>query len=44
MFKRETTIRVRYDETDKMNVVYNGNYEKYFEVERDEEIREMGIN
>lgn len=43
MFNSETTIRVRYAETDQMNVVYHGNYAQYFEVARAEAIREMGI-
>ncbi|MBY0478521.1 MAG: acyl-CoA thioesterase [Chitinophagaceae bacterium] len=43
MFTSETTIRVRYSETDQMNVVYHGNYAQYFEVARAEAIREMGI-
>ncbi|MEJ8819543.1 acyl-CoA thioesterase [Lacibacter sp. H407] len=43
MFTSETTIRVRYSETDQMNVVYHGNYAQYFEVARAEAIREMGF-
>ncbi|MEQ1796684.1 MAG: thioesterase family protein [Lacibacter sp.] len=43
MFTSETTIRVRYSETDQMNVVYHGNYAQYFEVARAEAIRDMGI-
>ena len=43
MFNSETTIRVRYSETDQMNVVYHGNYAQYFEVARAEAIREMGL-
>ena len=43
MFNSETTIRVRYAETDQMNVVYHGNYAQYFEVARAEAIREMGL-
>jgi acyl-CoA thioester hydrolase len=43
MFSTQTTIRVRYSETDQMNVVYHGNYAQYFEVARAEAIREMGI-
>ncbi len=43
MFTTETTIRVRYSETDQMNVVYHGNYAQYFEVARAEAIREMGF-
>ena len=43
MFNSETTIRVRYAETDQMNVVYHGNYAQYFEVARAEAIRELGF-
>lgn len=43
MFESSTQIRVRYSETDQMNVVYHGNYAQYFEVARAEAIREMGI-
>lgn len=43
MFSSSTQIRVRYSETDQMNVVYHGNYAQYFEVARAEAIRDMGI-
>jgi acyl-CoA thioester hydrolase len=43
MFISTTQIRVRYGETDKMNVVYHGNYVEYFEVGRVEAIRVLGI-
>ena len=43
MFKSETTIRVRYAETDRMDYVYYGNYATYFEVARVESLREIGI-
>ena len=42
MFISETKIRVRYAETDQMNVVYHGNYAQYFEVGRAESIRQLG--
>jgi len=42
MFITETQIRVRYAETDQMNVVYYGNYAQYFEVARAESIRKLG--
>jgi len=42
MFITETHIRVRYAETDHMNVVYYGNYGQYFEVARAESIRNLG--
>src|ERR1700759_3350892 len=44
MFVSETTIRVRYAETDQMNVVYHGNYAQYFEVGRVEAIRQLGLS
>ena len=43
MFSSETQIRVRYAETDKMQVVYHGNYAQYFEVARAESIRLLGF-
>lgn len=44
MYSSETTIRVRYAETDQMNVVYYGNYAQYFEVGRVESIRQLGLS
>jgi len=43
MFITETQIRVRYAETDQMNLVYYGNYAQYFEVARAESIRNLGF-
>ncbi|MEO8172853.1 MAG: thioesterase family protein [Sediminibacterium sp.] len=43
MYKHTSTIRVRYAETDQMNIVYYGNYAQYFEVGRTESIRELGF-
>jgi acyl-CoA thioester hydrolase len=43
MKPRETQIRVRYQETDNMGVVYYGNYFTYFEVARTEYLRSFGI-
>jgi acyl-CoA thioester hydrolase len=43
MFISENKIRVRYAETDQMNVVYHGNYAQYFEVARAESIRQLGL-
>lgn len=43
MFVSETHIRVRYAETDQMDVVYYGNYAQYFEVGRAESIRQLGF-
>lgn len=36
-------LRVRYAETDKMGVVYNGEYLTFFEVGRTEALREFGL-
>jgi acyl-CoA thioester hydrolase len=44
MFTSETKIRVRYAETDQMNIVYHGNYAQYFEVGRVESIRQLGLS
>ena len=44
MFTFETSLRVRYAETDKMGYVYYGNYATYFEVARVEALRSLGIN
>jgi len=38
-----TTIRVRYAETDKMGLAYNGHYLTWFEVGRTEFLRDMGF-
>ena len=42
MYQSTTQVRVRYAETDQMNVVYYGNYAQYFEVGRVESIRQLG--
>ena len=42
MYESTTQLRVRYAETDQMNVVYYGNYAQYFEVGRVEAIRQLG--
>ena len=44
MYISETQVRVRYAETDQMNVVYHGNYAQYFEVGRVEAIRQLGLS
>jgi len=44
MYTSETQIRVRYAETDQMDVVYYGNYAQYFEVGRVESIRQLGLS
>ncbi|MEO6902561.1 MAG: thioesterase family protein [Bacteroidia bacterium] len=41
MYISETTIRVRYAETDKMGYVYYGNYTQYYEVGRGEALRQL---
>jgi acyl-CoA thioester hydrolase len=43
MYEHITTVRVRYAETDQMDIVYYGNYAQYFEVGRTESIRELGF-
>ena len=40
----ETTLRVRYAETDAMGIVYHANYIVWFEVGRGEYMRRMGGN
>lgn len=42
MYISETTVRVRYAETDRMGYVYYGNYTKYLEVGRVEALRQLG--
>ena len=40
----ETTVRVRYAETDQLGVVYHANYFIWFEVGRVELIRHLGVS
>ncbi len=40
--QHETTVRVRYAETDRMGIVYHANYLQYFEIGRTEAMRSMG--
>ena len=40
----ETTLRVRYAETDQMGVAYHGNYFAWFDVGRTEFLRELGFD
>ena len=40
----ETTVRVRYAETDQMGVVYYANYYIYFEIGRVEHMRQLGVS
>ncbi len=42
MYSFETSIRVRYAETDQMGYVYYGNYAAYYEVARVEMLRNVG--
>ncbi len=44
MFISETTVRVRYAETDRMGYVYYGNYATYYEVGRVEALRQLGLS
>ena len=44
MFQSETSLRVRYAETDQMGYVYYGNYAMYFEVARVEALRSAGFS
>jgi len=41
--KHQSTLRVRYSETDQMGVVYHGNYAQFFEIGRTEWLRNIGI-
>jgi acyl-CoA thioester hydrolase len=43
MYTHLTNLRVRYAETDQMDIVYYGNYAQYFEVGRAEAIRALGF-
>ena len=43
MFTSKTTVRVRYSETDKMGVVYHGNYAQYLEIGRTDALRQLGL-
>ena len=43
MYLSETTVRVRYGETDQMGYVYYGYYAMYYEVARVESLRQLGV-
>ncbi len=43
MYRSETTVRVRYGETDQMGFVYYGHYAMYYEVGRVESLRQLGL-
>ena len=44
MIFHESTIRVRYGDTDKMGYVYYGNYPLYYEVGRTDLMRDIGMS
>ena len=44
MKKTTTSLRVRYGETDKMGIVYYGNYATYLEQGRTEWLRDIGFS
>ncbi len=44
MYISETTVRVRYAETDRMGYVYYGNYTQYYEIGRVEALRQLGTS
>jgi len=44
MLVSDTTIRVYYEDTDKMGIVYYGNYPRYYEIGRTEMIRNLGLS
>jgi len=44
MYRSETTVRVRYGETDQMGYVYYGYYAMYYEVARVEAMRQLGMS
>jgi acyl-CoA thioester hydrolase len=44
MYQSETTVRVRYGETDQMGYVYYGVYALYYEVARVESMRQLGLS
>lgn len=43
MIVTETKVRVYYEDTDQMGVVYYGNYARYYEIGRTEMIRDLGF-
>jgi len=43
MIQFETTVRVRYADTDQMGYVYYGNYAAYYEIARVESLRSLGL-
>lgn len=43
MFSFDTHVRVRYADTDQMQVVYHGKFVEYFEVGRTDSMRSLGV-
>jgi acyl-CoA thioester hydrolase len=43
MYIYDAQIRTRYNETDKMGVIYHANYINYYEIARTEMLRNMGV-
>lgn len=43
MFTSETTLEVRYYETDLMGIVHHSNYIRYFETARSKALKELGL-
>jgi acyl-CoA thioester hydrolase len=43
MYTYDVIIRTRYNETDKMGVIYHANYINYYEIARTEMLRSTGI-
>src|SRR5690349_5406474 len=44
MYQSETSVRVRYGETDQMGYVYYGFYAMYYEIARVESLRKLGLS
>lgn len=44
MYTSETTVRVRYSETDQMGYCYYGNYAQFYEIGRVETLRKLGVS
>ena len=42
--RNQTSVRVRYAETDQMGIVYHANYLIWMEIGRVELVRELGVN
>lgn len=43
MLSHETKVRIRYVDTDRMGVVYHGNYARFYEIGRVEALRSLGM-